>query len=86
MVVGGVKEGVQGTVDFIILAGFDLDRKDGEIVIVIDQKIDLTSLLVVIVVQGESVGVEFLRHNGLIDGAEIDAALVSEHRIDVIPV
>lgn len=86
MIVGGVKESVEGTVYLVVLARFYFNRKNREVVVVVNQEINLATLFVVVVVQGEAVGVEFLRDNRLIYGAEIDAAFVSKHRIDVCPV
>ena len=75
---------VQGAVDGVVSAGFDFDRDDGEIVIVVDEVVDFAFLAIVVIKELVAVGMQLARDDALIDGTEIDAACIVEDGANVI--
>ena len=67
----------------VIFARLDFQRKGAKVVVVVNDKIHLAILLVVVIVQRETVRVKFLSHNRFVNRSEIDAFDVLQYRINI---
>ena len=67
----------------IVLARFNFYRQHRKAIIVVDKEIDLATLLVVVIMQLESMGMEFLSNHRLIHRPEIYAEYITKYSIDI---
>ena len=67
IVVGSLHEIIESAVNLIILSRLDLNRKNGQTILVVNEEIHLPALLVVVIVKFASMRMEFLRHDRFID-------------------
>ena len=86
MIILVLYEGIQRTVNGVVLAGLDLDGDGGEAVVIVDQIIHLALAAVIVIEQIESVGDELAGDDALIDRAEVDAPLILQNRTDIVAV
>jgi hypothetical protein len=70
----------------VVFARLHLHGQHRKAVVVVYQIVHLTLLFVVVVMQREAVGMEFLGYNRLIDGSQIHAPLVLQHGVDVVAI
>ena len=83
VIVGRGKKLVKGTVYLVVLARLYLYGQHCETGVVVYEKIYLTALLVVVVVQGVAVGVQLLCHRRLVHCSQVYAAYVAQHGVYV---
>ena len=67
----------------IVLARFNFYRQHRKAIIVVDKEIDLATLLVVVIMQLEAMGMEFLRHYRLIHRPKVYTKHITKHSIDI---
>ena len=67
IVVGSLHEIIESAVNLIILSRLNLNRKNRQTIVVVNEEIHLPTLLVVVIVKFASMRMEFLRHDRFID-------------------
>ena len=67
IVVGSLHETIESAMNLIILSRLDLNRKNGQTLVVVNKEIHLPALFVVVIVKLAPMRMEFLRHDRFID-------------------